>query len=301
MSALHVKLFNIFKEPTDKVRNDIGRHIFPILDGGRAREHDTDAKLAELYEEWKACGRAAAAAENRPLYPNEKMEMPVMPVDDEEHQPCRQMAAAVIERTIYDEHTARVGFEKAAQAILNHPNCANHSYACACHEALNGWTYGSNQMQVQLVRAFYTAHYEAEKNEDYLQAVRDMAHGRGITFEAMLEKERAQKAKLQAVKERAAAAEEAKAELRKQWVFICYQDCGREISNYNGGKTLHGFYRAVKTADCYEFTLMECNLGHPDWQNAVANKEVWRFPLDMPMGKRSTAFENVTPDKIHVA
>jgi len=88
-------------------------------------------------------------------------------------------------------------------------------------------------------------------------------------------------------------------EAKKQWAFICYQDCNKEITDYNDGKCLHGFYRVVKKADCYEFTIMECDLGHHDWQKAVRDKQVWRFPLDVPMGIKGTAFENVTPDKIH--
>jgi hypothetical protein len=148
---------------------------------------------------------------------------------------------------------------------------------------------------VELLIAFYQAHYDREKDEAYLQAVREIAHMRGITFEEMLEKERAEKAEWEAAEEKAVA----KAAKRKHWVFICYQDCGREISKYNDGKSLHGFYRVVKKADCYEFTIMECNLGHPDWQKAVLDKEVWRFPLNMLMGIKGTAFENVTPDKIH--
>jgi hypothetical protein len=299
MSALNVKLFNMFKEITDHARNMVSRHIYPILEGGRAFE--SDAVLTELYEEWQAGCRAAAAALKRGLYPNEMVSMPVMPNDDEEHQPCRQMAAVLIERTVYDEHIAQRWFHAAAENIKNHPNCANHSSSCACKMGLKGWTYESNQMQVQLLEAFYKAHYDQEKDEGYLQTVRDLAKRYGITFEKMMERERAQKAEWKAADERAAVREKAKAEERKKWVFICYQDCGREIEKYNDGKCLHGFYRVVKTDKCYEFTLMECEMQHPEWQKAVRDHEVWRFPLDMPMGKRSTAFENVTPDKIHTA
>lgn len=296
-AALHAKLFNQFKEITDAARSAVSRHIYPILQGGRAS--DTDAKLADLYEEWQAGCRAAAAGLQRTLYPNEYQPIPKMPVDDEEHQPCRQMAAVLIERTIYDEHTARVVLERAVQAVLNQPNCANHPKSCACKLALEGWKQYGNKEQVQLLKDFYQAHYDREKDEAYLQAVRDIAHTRGITFEQMLEKERAEKAEWEAADARAAAREAAKAEQRKKWVFICYQDCGREISKYNDGKILHGFYSVVKTDKCYEFTIMETGgMNHPSWHEAVANKEVWRFPLDMPMGVKSTAFENVTPEVI---
>ena len=300
-AALHVKLFNQFKEMTDAARNAIGRHIYPILEGGRARQEDTDAILADRYEEWQAGCRAAAAGLQQPLYPNEQLPMPTLPNDDEEHQACRQMAAVLIERTIYDESSARAGFFKATQAVLNSPACANHPKSCACHQALEGWKHYVNKEQVELLTSFYEAHYEKEKDEGYLQAVRDLAQRYGITFEEMLEKERAQRAEWEAADERAATREKAKAEERKQWVFICYQDCGREIAEYNDGKCMHGFYRVVKTPECYEFTLMECDLGHPEWQKAVRDHEVWRFPLDIPMGIKGTVFEDVTPSKIHTA
>jgi protein-disulfide isomerase-like protein with CxxC motif len=132
-----------------------------------------------------------------------------MPVDDEEHQPCRQMAAVLIERTIYDESYARPAFEKATRSALNQPKCANHPKSCACQMALEGWKHPGNEEQVELLKGFYQAHYDREKDEGYLQAVRDIAHRYGITFEEMLEKERAQKAEWEAADERAAAREKA--------------------------------------------------------------------------------------------
>ena len=298
-TALYVKLFNTFKTITDAARNAIGRHIYPILEGNKARDGDTDEKLAELYEEWQAGCRAAAAALQRTLYHNETVPMPVMPVDDTEHAACRMMAAVLIERTIYNEHSARHGFAKATQAVLKNSACANHPKSCACQLVLEGWKHYENKEQVGLLIDFYRAHYDREKDPSYLQAVRDIAHMRGITFEQMLEKERAQKAEWEAADERAAAREAAKAEERKKWVFICYQDCGKDIAEYNDGKCMHGFYRVVKTAECYMFTLMECDMQHPEWQKAVRDHEVWRFPLDIPMGVKGTVFEDVTPSKIH--
>jgi hypothetical protein len=44
---------------------------------------------------------------------------------------------------------------------------------------------------------------------------------------------------------------------------------------------------------------METDLWHICWQEAARDHAVWRFPLEMPMGVKGTAFENVTPDKIH--
>jgi hypothetical protein len=52
----------------------------------------------------------------------------------------------------------------------------------------------------------------------------------------------------------------------------------------------------------HEFTIMDTGgMQHPSWHEAVANKAVWRFPLEVEMGVKGTIFEGVTPDKIHVA
>lgn len=96
-----------------------------------------------------------------------------------------------------------------------------------------------------------------------------------------------------------AAKKKAKAEKRKGWVFICYQNVGEDILKHTNGKTMHGYYRVVKKADCYEFMIMETDLTHPDWWKAIAEKHVERIPLDMAMGVKDTAFEDVTPEKIH--
>jgi hypothetical protein len=89
-------------------------------------------------------------------------------------------------------------------------------------------------------------------------------------------------------------------EQRKTWAFICYQDVGEDILKHTNGATMHGYYKVTKTATHYEFMIMDTGgLQHKDWHTAVANKHVERFPLEMPMGVKNTAFENVTPDKIY--
>jgi hypothetical protein len=298
-SALHVKLFNQFKEMTDAARSMVSRHIYPMLEGGRA--FDSDAVLADLYEEWQAGCRAAAGALQRTLYPNEEVAMPRLPNDDEEHQACRQMAAVLIERTVYDEFTAQRWFHAAAENIKNNPACANHPKTCACKMALEGWTNADNLETVKQLQSFYEAHYEEEKDEAFLAIIRAVANMRGTTFEKQLERVRKEKADLERYEALEAAKKEAKAARRKTWAFICYQDVGEDILKHTKGKTMHGYYKVTKTADCYEFMLMETELSHPDWHKAVAEKHIERIPLDMAMGVKDTAFENVTPEKIHAA
>jgi hypothetical protein len=218
--------------------------------------------------------------------------MPKMPNDDEEHQPCRQMAAVLIERTIYDEHIAQRWFQMAVNNIKNHPKCANHPKTCACKMALEGWLQAANQIQVYHLNVFYEAHYEHEKDEAYLDAVRAVAKFRGRTFEQQMEDER---------RERAQAEEEDCEERRillEDCVNICYQDLSLEdLKAYN----LHGWYKVTKTAECYEFMLMETSLQNPFWRKAEAEHMVTKVPLHVKMGMRSTSFEAVTPDKIHTS
>jgi hypothetical protein len=288
-----------------------------MLEGGRAFE--SDVVLADLYEEWQAGCRAAAAGLQRTLYPNEYQPMPKMPVDDEEHQPCRQMAAVLIERTVYGEQVAQRWFHAAAENIKNNPACANHRSSCACKMALEGWTYADNLETVKQLQAFYEAQYEArgasvvatlaraaaitaelvEKDEAYLAAARAVVNMRGTTLEYEMERQRKQKADLERYEAIEAAEKKAKAERRKGWAFICYQDVGEDVLKHTNGEAMHGYYKVTKTADCYEFMLMETEMQHPSWHQAIAEKKVQRIPLDMAMGVKGSAFENVTPDKIH--
>jgi hypothetical protein len=166
-SALHTSLFSKLSEITCDARAAASRHIQPLLRG----EHlggENDTILIDLYQVWQAAARAAAAALKRDLYPNESAEMPEMPVDDEGHQSCRQMAAVLIERNLYGEHTGGSWFDEAADAIKKNPSCADHPACCACKKALEGWTSTASRMQVQLLEAFYKAHSSYNDEEgDY--------------------------------------------------------------------------------------------------------------------------------------
>jgi len=303
-SALHVKLFNQFKEITDAARSAVSRYIVPLLEGSRvSNEHD--AKLVELYEEWQAACRASAGALKQAPYPNELMPMPKMPVDDDEHQACRQMAAVLIERAVYDEFTAQRWFHAVAENIKKNPNCANHSKSCPCQEGLKGWTYAENVETVKQLKTFYDSHYDDEKDEDYVAAICSIASKRGITFEEEMAGWRRQrqhnKALLAKDAAKEAAREAAKAKMREECVFICYQDFDElKYAKHNRGKCMHGWFRVVKTEKDHEFTIVDTGgMQHPSWHTAVANKEVWRFPLDVAMGVKGDTFECVTPDKIH--
>jgi hypothetical protein len=303
-SPLYVKLFIQFKEITDAARSAVSRHILPLLEGVRVSA-ENDKKLVELYDEWQAGCRASAAALNRDLYPNEKITMPKMPLDDDDHRPCRQMAAVLIERAVYDEHVAGKWFDTAAENIKKNPNCANHVKTCACKMALEGWTYPSNKMQAQLLKAFYDANYDEEKDEGYVAEIRSIAKARGITFEEEMEGWRRQRAHNKAMLAKDAAKQYFMKAKEAQWqkmnnqgfVFICYQDLNQaDLEEYK----LHGWYKVTKTAECYEFMLMETSFQDPEWRQAVFEKKVTKVPLTKMMGVGNTSFQNVTPDKIHM-
>ena len=265
-SALHVKLFSQFKEITDAARWAISCHIQSLLEGSRVSD-EHDAKLADLYEEWQACCRASAGALQRTLYPNEYVAMPKMPIDDEEHQPCRQMAAVLILRTIYNDDTAAPWFAAAAETIKANISCAEHFYTCACKEAIYGWTSAENLETVKKLNAFYDSYYdEKEKKVKMYPVPNDMI-----------------------------------AEMRKNWVYLCYQKLGKDVYKHTGGEPMHGWYKVTKTDKCYEFMIMETEMQHPSWRQAIAEKKIQRFPLDMEMGVKGTSFEAVTPDKIHTS
>jgi hypothetical protein len=87
--------------------------------------------------------------------------------------------------------------------------------------------------------------------------------------------------------------------IRDMCVYFCYQEVGEDVYKHTNGEVLHGYYRIVKTNDCYEFTLMDTDLEHVSWKKRIAEKHVTRFPLDITMGQGS--FVNVTPDKIYTS
>jgi hypothetical protein len=292
---MSVALFNQFKEITDAARSDVSRHIQPMLNGVRVNG-ENDKMLEELYAKWQAMCRASAAALQCGLYPNELMAMPKMPFDDEEHQACRQMAAVIIERTIYDEFTVGRWFDAAVKNILEKPSCANHSKSCACQMGLNGWTYEPNKKEARLLEEFYKTHYDIEKDEDYVAEIRSIAKSRGITFEEEMKGWRMQREHNKALLAKEAAKKAALLKLTAGCVFIGYQDLNEaDFKAYN----LHGYYKVTKTAECYEFMLVETPFQDPYWRQAVADNKVTKVPLTKMMGVDNTSFEKVTADMIH--
>jgi hypothetical protein len=136
-----------------------------------------------------------------------------------------------------------------------------------------------------------------ENDPRYLEAVRNLAKGYGISFKEMLQSERERFAKNIGLGVHYASLKAAEQKIRDECVYFCYQDVGEDALQHTNGEMIHGYYRIVKTDSCYEFTLMETDMQHESWQKRIKDKHVTRFPLEVLMGTGS--FKDVTPDKIH--
>jgi len=136
-----------------------------------------------------------------------------------------------------------------------------------------------------------------ENDPRYLEAVRNLAKGYGISFKEMLEEERRRFANNIGLGVHYASLKAAEQKIRDECVYFCYQDVGEDALKHTNGEMIHGYYRIVKTDSCYEFTLMETDMQHESWQKRIKDKHVTRFPLEVLMGTGS--FNDVTPDKIH--
>ena len=279
MSELYAETFTTFKTLTDNARSAVSRHVYPMLEGYRVKG-ENDATLLILYKKWQASMRAMAAALETHPYKNARAEMPEMPVDDEEHAPCRQMAAVLIERTIYDEHIAARWLAPAASAIMKNPVCATHDISCACKKGLHGWTYSDTLKTVDALKEFYKA-------SSYIYAIRDLASHYGISEAQMLEREAAQQALIDAAKLEDEKRQETHKKMLDSCAFVQYYD-----------NNMMGYYKVTKRADHYEFMLMDTPFRHPSWRAVVEKHEITKIPLDVELGKPDTYFEHVTPEKI---
>jgi len=280
MSEVYVEIFNMFNSLTENAKSAVSRHVHPMLEGYPVKG-ENDALLVSLYQKWQASMRAMAAALETQPYKNALAEMPAMPVDDEEHAPCRQMAAVLIERTIYDEHIAQRWFAAAASAIMKNPECASHSSTCACKKALHGWTYPDSLKTCDTLKEFYKAN-------NHMDAIRSLAAHYGISEAQMLEREAAQQALIAAAKLEDEKRKAVHKKMLDGCAFVKYYD-----------NSMMGYYKVTRRADHYEFMLMVTPFLHPSWRDAVEKHVITKIPLDVELGKPDTYFEDATPEKIY--
>jgi hypothetical protein len=157
------KIFNFYNNRVIESRNAVNRHIMYILEPDVVGfPQGTDKKLKELYNVWRADCRAMNAACEENLHSNARHEMIEMPPEDKEHFLCRQMAAVIIQLTVWSEETAEE-YLPALVKNLKKSNCWSHPDTCACH-CMGGWTYKNND----LMRSLY-ASYLDKMNEAFLK------------------------------------------------------------------------------------------------------------------------------------
>lgn len=148
MSELNIsaEIFNRNKQRVDDSGSAVIRQIMSLLKPNEGYPKTNDSQLKILYSLWQSECRAMDAACKASWNTSKQKEMIEMPPDDEEHRPCRQMAAAIIEREIYDEFVSRHSLADASDYIRrNIEACRKHPKTCACHE-LSELKYAKNDL-----------------------------------------------------------------------------------------------------------------------------------------------------------
>jgi hypothetical protein len=131
------EIFNFYNTRLESSRNAVCRHIQYLLRPDDGYPKGPDAHLKELYNVWRADCHAIDAACEENWHRIARHEMIQMPPDDTEHFLCRRMAAVVIERNIYGEHSAQQYLPELVEK-LKASECWAHPATCACHY-LNDW------------------------------------------------------------------------------------------------------------------------------------------------------------------
>jgi hypothetical protein len=111
-------------------------HILKPADGHRKF---SNAEIKDRYRSWQAI---MAACDEK--WQSERQAIFKMPPEDEDHKPCRFMAAVRIQREICGEQSTSVIFKEALKGIIARLyTCAQHTSDCECHHS-DGWT-GTNK------------------------------------------------------------------------------------------------------------------------------------------------------------
>lgn len=147
-----VEIFNRYKVIVDKSAAFLCRAIMHILKPSDGYPTFSNAVIEERHKSWQADCRAMDAACGESWHSGKQGSLS-MPAEDEEHKPCRLMAAVLIERDIYGEHCARENLRSAIESIReNLSTCARHPPDCACKAEGHGypvssckWTYENKE------------------------------------------------------------------------------------------------------------------------------------------------------------
>jgi hypothetical protein len=158
-----VQTFNQYKAIVDNSCSAVARSIMFLLKPTMGYPRHSEDVIKEYYKTWQSDCRAMDAACQQTWHSSTQDEMIKIPQDDEEHKPCRMMAAVIIERTIYDEHIAGENLVEAVDLIrANLDTCARHPSTCACHHT-EGWTYANDTLVRLLVKDLSKKQHDTTK------------------------------------------------------------------------------------------------------------------------------------------
>jgi hypothetical protein len=142
-------MFNRYNTIVESSRNAVSRHIMYLLKPDDGYVKESDNRLKELYDVWRADCRAMDAALEECMHLAARADMIKMPPDDAEHSLCRRFAAIIIERNIFGEHNVEQYLAPLVEKLKS-SDCWKHPDSCACH-VLYGWTYANNDIVHSLV------------------------------------------------------------------------------------------------------------------------------------------------------
>ena len=143
--------FNRYKEIVDKSGSHLIRSIMHLLKPDDGYPTFDNATIQERHLTWQSGCRAMDAACNSSWHRNQALLS--MPSDDEEHRACRRMAAVLIERDVYGEHTATQSLVEAVEVVrANLETCSTHAPSCACRAESYRWTYNNKKLVEDLAR-----------------------------------------------------------------------------------------------------------------------------------------------------
>jgi len=133
------EIFNCYSATLEMYANMLLHSIMHLLRPGDGFPKVSDDIIQENYALWQKAERDMDAACGQSLHSDTRPSL-VMPPDDEEHAPCRRMAAVLIERNVTNHLCAGRSLIGAVEEIrANLDTCAHHLPNCACHAEGNGY------------------------------------------------------------------------------------------------------------------------------------------------------------------
>ena len=262
------EIFNKFKEPLDKSRNEFVRIILQFRPEF-AHYVYSESDIKKAYDLWSAQSRAMDAALGTAYYKHTEM-LPIPPNDDE-HKVCRHMWSVTMERLVYG-HISIQSVKEALDHLKSTDSWEYHDLSCGCH-SMRQWEncYGD---EAKMIHDFSTLPFGKTMTICKLPAC------------PQCEKEDA--------RDRAYYESLNAGEQEKSWVFV--KSYGYGTSGFWWEPRIHdvlfGHYTIQKTPTNYIFTLMKP--ANRDDLDLIGRKSM--VPLSVKMGEGD--FDCVRPEHI---